>query len=143
MGAETNRFWPESYIVEWFPQLRRSFPVPTGVDEFHKVVILEKFCCFPNSLWNRQREERPNITAQSLLFGHQFVFQRLKNTAGMENDHVDENSFFRRNGFFGQIDGGFENARQLRAEKKFLPYFPVICGDGEQIGNPPRFGVRI
>ena len=60
----------------------------------------------------------------------------------MKNDLPDEKFLLWRDRLLCHVRLWINHAGQFWRVEKFLPNLTVIRGDGEEIGNPPRFGFR-
>lgn len=98
-------------------------PGPALFYKRHERVVLQDFRAFPHRERNWQRDKRPHVAPQSLLIDDQFILERVKNAAQVQNDQIDENLLSARYGlriapivkwYFDQLISDFRAALALR-----------------------------
>ena len=101
--------------------------MPTRFHVAHEFVVLKHFDFFPHRERDGQREEPPDIPAESFGFDGEFIAHGVKDDAQVLNDQVDENFFFAGYGS-GAVGIRLENAAELRVRENLLPDVAMALG---------------
>ena len=118
-----------AFFTDW------SLPIPAAFDEFHEGVILNEFGAFPHRQRNRQRKEPPDISPQTLQFDNEFILRRVEDAVCVQDNEVNEDLLFTRDGLSRHVRRCVENAGQSGVTIEVRPDVAVILGDGQQIGD--------